>query len=116
MPGSLRPPDRRDGALAGRLQIRMTVAARPCQPERFHPRRGTLGRVLDCSAMRILAVETATLAGSVALLQGDRIIGESLLDIALTHSERLMAMVDRLLSDCGWDASGLDGLAVSAGP
>ena len=66
--------------------------------------------------MRILAVETATLAGSVALLDGDRIVGESLLDVALTHSERLMAMVDRLLADCGWDAARLEGLAVSIGP
>lgn len=66
--------------------------------------------------MRILAVETATLAGSVALLDGDRIIGESLLDITLTHSERLMAMVDRLLEDCGWRATDVEGLAVSIGP
>ena len=66
--------------------------------------------------MRILALETATLAGSVALLDGSRVVGESLLDIALTHSERLMAMVDRLLKDCGWSVSALDGLAVSIGP
>jgi len=66
--------------------------------------------------MRILALETATLAGSAALLDGSRVVGESVLDIALTHSERLMAMVDRLLTDCGWRVSALDGLAVSIGP
>ncbi|HEV8438491.1 MAG TPA: tRNA (adenosine(37)-N6)-threonylcarbamoyltransferase complex dimerization subunit type 1 TsaB [Methylomirabilota bacterium] len=66
--------------------------------------------------MRILAVETSTLAGSVALLEGSRIVGLSSLDIALTHSERLMAMVDRLLQDCGWEARHLEGLAVSVGP
>jgi tRNA threonylcarbamoyladenosine biosynthesis protein TsaB len=66
--------------------------------------------------MRILAVETSTLAGSAALLEGGRVVGQSLLNIALTHSERLMAMVDRLLEDCGWEATGLDGLAVSVGP
>lgn len=66
--------------------------------------------------MRILALETATLAGSAALLEGGRVVGQSLLDIALTHSERLMAMVDRLLKDCGWEVSDLDGLAVSIGP
>ena len=48
--------------------------------------------------MRILALETATLAGSVALLEGGRVSAETSLDIALTHSERLMAMVDRLLA------------------
>lgn len=66
--------------------------------------------------MRTLAVETATLAGSAALLEDDQVIGQSLLDIALTHSERLMAMVDRLLQDCGWDIAGVDALAVSIGP
>ena len=66
--------------------------------------------------MRILAIETATLAGSAALLDGDRVIGQSLLDIALTHSERLMAMVDHLLRDCGWDVARLEALAVSVGP
>ena len=66
--------------------------------------------------MRILALETSTLAGSAALLEGGRIVGESLLDIALTHSERLMAMVARLLQDCGWEATDLEALAVSTGP
>ncbi len=66
--------------------------------------------------MRILAVETATLAGSAALLEGRQVIGQSLLDVALTHSERLITMVDRLLKDCGWDVAGLEALAVSIGP
>ncbi len=66
--------------------------------------------------MRILAVETATLAGSAALLQAGRVVGQNLVDIALTHSERLMAMVDRLLRDCEWEIADLEGLAVSIGP
>jgi tRNA threonylcarbamoyladenosine biosynthesis protein TsaB len=72
--------------------------------------------MLDCLDMRILALETATLAGSAALLEGGRVVGLSLLDIALTHSERLMAMVDRLLQDCGRDIAHVDALAVSIGP
>lgn len=66
--------------------------------------------------MRILALETATLAGSAALLEEGRVVGQCLLDIALTHSERLMAMVDRLVRDCGWDIGKLDALAISIGP
>jgi tRNA threonylcarbamoyladenosine biosynthesis protein TsaB len=66
--------------------------------------------------MRILALETATLAGSAALLEGGRVIGLCLLDVAVTHSERLMAMVDRLLDDSGWDIARVEGLAVSIGP
>ena len=66
--------------------------------------------------MRILAIESATLAGGAALLDGERLVGETTLSIALTHSERMMAVVDRLLVDCGWSPKDLEGLAVSIGP
>jgi tRNA threonylcarbamoyladenosine biosynthesis protein TsaB len=66
--------------------------------------------------MKLLAVESATLSGGVALLDGDRLIGEITLNIAITHSERLMSAVDRLLGDCGLAPADLDGLAVSVGP
>ena len=66
--------------------------------------------------MKLLAVESATLSGGVALLDGDRLLGEITLNIAITHSERLMSAVDRLLADCGLGPADLDGLAVSVGP
>jgi tRNA threonylcarbamoyladenosine biosynthesis protein TsaB len=66
--------------------------------------------------MRVLAIETSTLAGSVALLEEGRPVGEISLDVALTHSERLMAMIDRLLQDCRSPLGDLRGLAVSVGP
>ena len=66
--------------------------------------------------MKLLAVESATLSGGVALLDGDLLLGEVSLNIAVTHSERLMAAVDRLLADCGLAPADLDGLAVSVGP
>ena len=66
--------------------------------------------------MKLLAVESATLSGGVALLDGDRLLGEITLNIAITHSERLMSAVDRLLVDCGLAPADLDGLAVSVGP
>ena len=66
--------------------------------------------------MRVLAIETATLAGGVALYEEGRVIGLSLLDVQLTHSERLMAMVHRLLEDCRATLDDVDGLAVSIGP
>ena len=66
--------------------------------------------------MRLLALETATLAGGAALLDDGRLVGENRLNIALTHSERLMAVVDGLLGDCGWTVESLDALAVSIGP
>lgn len=66
--------------------------------------------------MRILALETSTLAGSVALLDGDQLVGEYTLNIRTTHSERLLAAVDRLLQDAGWTPGMLEGLAVAVGP
>ncbi len=66
--------------------------------------------------MRVLAVETSTLSGGAALLDGERIVGEYTLDVRITHSERLMAAIDQILTDSGWTARDLEGLAVSVGP
>jgi tRNA threonylcarbamoyladenosine biosynthesis protein TsaB len=66
--------------------------------------------------VRVLAVETSTLAGGVALLDGDRLRGEYLLDVTATHSERLMPAIERLLADAGWTPADLTGLAVAVGP
>ena len=66
--------------------------------------------------MRVLAVDTSTMAGGVALLDDERVVGESLLDVRTTHSERLMVAIDRVLADAGWTAASLDGLAVAIGP
>ena len=66
--------------------------------------------------MRLLAVETSTLAGGVALLDGEHLVAEYLLDVGIAHSERLMAAVDRVLSDARWTMRDLAGLAVAVGP
>lgn len=66
--------------------------------------------------MRLLAVETSTLAGGVAVLDGDRVLGEYVLDVRATHSERLMPAIDRLLADAGLGPGDLEGLAVAVGP
>jgi tRNA threonylcarbamoyladenosine biosynthesis protein TsaB len=66
--------------------------------------------------VRLLAVETSTLAGGVALLEDDRLRGEYLLDVQATHSERLMPAIDRVLADAGWAPADLTGLAVAVGP
>jgi tRNA threonylcarbamoyladenosine biosynthesis protein TsaB len=66
--------------------------------------------------MRVLAVETSSLAGGVALLEDERLVAEYLLDVSITHSERLMAAIDRVLADARWTARELGGLAVAVGP
>ena len=66
--------------------------------------------------MRVLAVEASSLAGGVALLDDERLVAEYLLDVSVTHSERLMAAVDRVLADARWTPRALGGLAVAVGP
>jgi tRNA threonylcarbamoyladenosine biosynthesis protein TsaB len=72
--------------------------------------------MLDSRRMRVLAVETSTLAGGVALLEGERLIAEYLLDVSVTHSERLLAAIDTVMADAGWMPPDLNGLAVAVGP
>jgi tRNA threonylcarbamoyladenosine biosynthesis protein TsaB len=66
--------------------------------------------------MRVLALEASTLAGGVALLDGERLVAEYVLDVSLAHSERLLSTIDRVLGDAGWSPHDLDGLAVAVGP
>lgn len=66
--------------------------------------------------MKILAVETSTLTGGVALLEDDRLKGEVTLSVSVQHSERLMPAIDQLLKDAGETLQMIDLFAVSAGP
>jgi tRNA threonylcarbamoyladenosine biosynthesis protein TsaB len=66
--------------------------------------------------VRVLAVESSTLTGAVALMDGERVVGESRLNIAVTHGERLLAAVDGLLRAAGWTLADVEGLAVAIGP
>ena len=66
--------------------------------------------------MLILGIETATWLGSVALVTESEVIAEYTLNIRRTHSERLMGMIARLLSDTDVALRDLDGIAVSIGP
>lgn len=66
--------------------------------------------------MRLLAVDTTTPSGSVALLEDDRILGEVGIESPATHSARLLTSVDLLLKAHGLEIGDLDGFAVSPGP
>jgi tRNA threonylcarbamoyladenosine biosynthesis protein TsaB len=66
--------------------------------------------------MLILGIETATKTGSVAVVTEGGVVAEYTLNIELTHSERLMSTVDRVLKDTGVAVGDLDGFAVSIGP
>ena len=66
--------------------------------------------------MLILAFETSAKAGSVALLEDDRLLGESYQNTGLTHSQTIMKMAQELLSACGKTPADVQAVAVAAGP
>src|SRR5437762_13950316 len=66
--------------------------------------------------MRILALDTTTAAGSLVLLDDDRIVAERAGDASRTHAERLPSDVIALLADHGAALADIDLFAVAAGP
>ncbi|AMV72540.1 tRNA (adenosine(37)-N6)-threonylcarbamoyltransferase complex dimerization subunit type 1 TsaB [Desulfuromonas carbonis] len=65
---------------------------------------------------RLLLINTATPAGSIALTAGEQVLAELLLNLASPHSDRLLAGIDRLLADTGTSLSQLDAIGVVHGP
>jgi tRNA threonylcarbamoyladenosine biosynthesis protein TsaB len=66
--------------------------------------------------LRILAVDTATERGSVALLSGTEVVGEVRFRPRESHSVSLLAAVSFLLDGEGVRPAELDGFAVTLGP
>lgn len=64
----------------------------------------------------LLAFETSAKAASVALFDGEKLLGESYQNTGLTHSQTLMLMAEDLLKNCGAAVSDLTAVAVAAGP
>jgi len=66
--------------------------------------------------MRLLAVDTTTSSGSVALLEDRRLVGEIAGESGTTHSARLLGAVDHLLRSEGLAIADIGAFAVAAGP
>ncbi len=66
--------------------------------------------------MKILAFDTATRSGSVAILDDSRIIVEMNSDTGKTHSESLLPAVDHVLHETGYVIDDIDGYALTIGP
>jgi tRNA threonylcarbamoyladenosine biosynthesis protein TsaB len=64
----------------------------------------------------ILGIETATLAGSIVLARGDEIIGALNGDPGTSHSNTLLADLDKVLSETNTELAQIDLFAVAAGP
>lgn len=67
--------------------------------------------------MKILAIETATVAGSVAIVDDQAgLIGEVRVDVSIVHAERLMPSIEWLLKSSNISIGEIDAFAVSIGP
>jgi tRNA threonylcarbamoyladenosine biosynthesis protein TsaB len=66
--------------------------------------------------MKILGIDTSTRCGSVGLTDGTEVISEYLLNIPVTHSERLLEAVDLVLKGADCLMQEIDGWAISLGP
>lgn len=66
--------------------------------------------------MNIIAFDTASGSGAVALLKDDALIAHTQLNIGLTHSELLLPSIDHLMTITGMEMSMLDAVAITSGP
>jgi tRNA threonylcarbamoyladenosine biosynthesis protein TsaB len=64
----------------------------------------------------LLAFETSAKAASVALFDGNILLGEQYQNTGLTHSQTLMVMAQDLLTQCGKTARDVQAVAVANGP
>jgi tRNA threonylcarbamoyladenosine biosynthesis protein TsaB len=63
-----------------------------------------------------LSVETATLAGSISLSRGDEVLAGSAGDPTISHSNTLLADIDRLLAAADLKVNDIDVFAAASGP
>ena len=66
--------------------------------------------------MLTLAFETSAKAGSVALTENGKLLGESYQNTGLTNSQTLMVMAEDLLKQCGKNMADVTAVAVAEGP
>lgn len=66
--------------------------------------------------MMILGIDTSTRCGSVGLINETEVVSEYLLNIPVTHSERLLEAVGLILKEADCLMQDLDGWAISLGP
>ena len=66
--------------------------------------------------MKVLGIDTSTPCASVGLADDGGVISEYLLNVPVTHSERLLAAIHFVLKEAGCAMEALDGWAISLGP
>ena len=87
-----------------------------CNPTRAWA--STARRCACCTAqrLRVLGIETSSVRGSVALIEGQRLIAAASHDQEKAHDASLQPMMEQVLADAGWSPRQLDRIAVGVGP
>ena len=68
------------------------------------------------SEMKVLGMDTSTSCGGVGLIDDGKVISDYLLNIPVTHSERLLGAIELVLREARCAIENLDGWAISLGP
>jgi tRNA threonylcarbamoyladenosine biosynthesis protein TsaB len=66
--------------------------------------------------MKVLGIDTSTSCGSVGLIDNGEVISDYLLNIPVTHSERLLGAVEFVLREARCSIENIDGWAIALGP
>jgi tRNA threonylcarbamoyladenosine biosynthesis protein TsaB len=68
------------------------------------------------SEMKILGIDTSTSCGAAGLIDDGEVISEYLLNIPVTHSERLLGAIEFVLREARCSIENIDGWAIALGP
>lgn len=66
--------------------------------------------------MNILAIDASGIAGSIAYMKDNKLIGEYYICDKLTHSETIMPMMEHMRQLLGLELNAIDVIAVTSGP
>jgi tRNA threonylcarbamoyladenosine biosynthesis protein TsaB len=66
--------------------------------------------------MRVLAIETSSAQGSVALVEGGQLVAVRCREQEHAHAEGIPVLIDELMAEAGWRPGSLDRLAAGIGP
>ena len=66
--------------------------------------------------MIILSIDSSTPIAGIAVADGEKLLGEVMINTKNTHSEKLMPMIERLLQELQLSVHQLDAIAVTQGP
>ena len=66
--------------------------------------------------MKILGIDTSTMAANVAVLEDDKLICEYTINTKKTHSQKLMPMIENMLKLSDLDIKEIDAKAICVGP